>query len=84
MGITPEKKWKEKSTFKKIRFPLIMSIITFIIGIFLSYDLIGFPLKVKLIGLFAAFIPFILFMIILFVIYINKESQKIRIMFLIV
>ena len=77
MGRTPEKKWKEKSTFKKIRFPLIMSIITFLIGIFLSYDLIGFPLKAKIIVFFAAFTPFILFMIFLFVIYINKENQKI-------
>ena len=54
-----------------------MSIITFLIGIFFAYDLIGFPLKTKLIGLFVAFIPFMLFMIILIMIYVNKENQKI-------
>ncbi len=77
MGRTLEKKWEEISTFKKIRFPLIMSIITFLVGIFLSYDLVGFPLKVQVISFLAAFIPFILFMIFLFVIYINKEKQKV-------
>lgn len=76
-GRTPEKKWEEKTTFKKIRFPLIMSIITFIIGIFLSYDSIGFPLKAQLIIFLAAFIPCILFLIFLFVIYKNKEKQKV-------
>lgn len=77
MGRTPEKKWEEKSTFKKIKFFLIMSIITFFIGIFLSYDLIGFSLKAQLIIFSVAFLPFILFMIFLFVIYINKEKQKV-------
>lgn len=77
MGRTPEKKWKEKSTFKKIIFPLIMSIITFPIGILLSCGLIGFPLKAQLISFLVAFGPFILFMIILVVIYINKEKQKV-------
>ena len=77
IGITLEKKGKGNSTFKKIRFSLIMSIITFLIGIFFAYDLIGFPLKTKLIGLFVAFIPFMLFMIILIIIYVNKENQKI-------
>lgn len=76
-GRTPEKKWEEKTTFKKIRFPLIMSIITFIIGIFLSYDSIGFPLKAQLIIFLAAFIPCILFVIFLFIIYKNKEKQKV-------
>lgn len=77
IGRTPEKKWEEKTTFKKIRFPLIMSIITFLIGIFLSYDSIGFPLKAQLIIFLAAFIPCILFVIFLFVIYKNKEKQKV-------
>ncbi len=76
-GRTPEKKWEEKTTFKKIRFPLIMSIITFLIGIFLSYDSIGFPIKAQLIIFLAAFIPCILFLIFLFVIYKNKEKQKV-------
>ena len=73
----PEKKWEEKTTFEKIRFPLIMSIITFLIGIFLSYDSIGFPLKAQLIIFLVAFIPCILFVIFLFVIYKNKEKQKV-------
>lgn len=77
MGRTPEKKWEEKTTFKKISFPLIMSIITFLIGIFLSYDSIGFPLKAQLIIFLAAFIPCILFVLFLFIIYKNKEKQKV-------
>lgn len=76
-GKTPEKKWKEKSTFKKISYPLIMSIIAFLIGIFLSYDSIGFSFKAQLIILLAAFIPCILFLIFLFVIYLNREKQKV-------
>lgn len=77
MGKTPEKKWEETTTFKKIRFPLIMSIITFLIGIFLSYDSIGFPLKAQLIIFLAAFIPCLLFLIFLFVIYKNSQKRKI-------
>ncbi len=77
MGRTLEKIWEEKSTFQKIRFPLIMSIITFLIGIFLSSDFIGFPWKAQLIIVLVAFIPFLLFMIFWFVIYTNKEKRKV-------
>ncbi len=77
MGRTPEKKWQETSTFKKIRFPLIMSIITFLIGLFLSYDSVGFPLKVRFIILLIAYIPFILFLIFVIVIYKNKQKKKV-------
>jgi len=72
-----DKEWEEMSIFKKIRFPLIMSIITFLIGIFLSYDSIGFPFVAKLIIFIAAFTPCILFVIFMIVIYKNKKKKKV-------
>lgn len=80
----PKKKWEDKSTFEKIRFPLIMSIITFLIGILLSCNLIGFSLKAQLIVFLVAFLPFILFAIFVFAIYKNKEKQKVFIIFKII
>lgn len=80
----PKKKWEEKSTFEKIRFPLIMSIITFLIGILLLCNLIGFSLKAQLIVFLVAFLPFILFAIFVFAIYKNKEKQKVFIIFKII
>ena len=53
-----EEKWNEKTTFQKIRFPLIMGIITFLIGLLLSYDSIGFPLKAQLIILLFLFFSY--------------------------
>lgn len=73
----PDKEWEETSILKKIRFPLIMSIITFLIGIFLSYDSIGFPLGAQLIIFVVAFIPCILFVIFTIVIYKNKKKRKV-------
>lgn len=81
MGRTPEKKWKEKTTFKKILFPLIMSIITFLIGILLSYDSFGYPFKAKLIIFLLAFLPCILFLLFIFIIYKNKENKIIYTVF---
>lgn len=77
MGRTPERKWQETTTFKKIRFPFIMSIITFFIGIFLSYDLVGFPLKVQLTIFLVAYIPFILYLVFILIIYKNKQNKKV-------
>ncbi len=56
-----------------------MSIITFIIGLLLSYDSIGFPFKAQLTIFLAAFIPFILFIIIVIIIYKNKQKKVISI-----
>lgn len=81
MGRIPEKKWKEKTTFKKILFPLIMSIITFLIGILLSYDSFGYPFKAKLIIFLLAFLPCILFLLFIFIIYKNKENKIIYTIF---
>lgn len=72
-----EKKCEETSTFSKIIFPLIMSIITFVIGIFLSYDSIGFPLKAQLIIFLVAFAPFIIFIIFVFMIYKYNKKKKV-------
>lgn len=84
MKRTPEEKWNEKTTFQKIRFPLIMSIITFLIGLLLSYDLIGFPLKAQLIILLSSFIPCLLFLIFLYIMYKNNEKRKVVSIFKIV
>lgn len=73
----PDKEREETGMSKKIRFPLIMSIITFLIGIFLSYDSIGFPLGAQLIIFIVAFIPCILFVIFTIVIYKNKKKKKV-------
>lgn len=67
---------KETTTFKKIRLPFIMSIITLCIGLFLSYDLVGFPIKQKPIILLMNFIPFIIFLIIILIIYKNKQKTR--------
>lgn len=72
-----KKKWEETSTLEKVKFSLIMSIFTFLIGILLSYDSIGFPLKAQFIIFLAAYIPFILFMFITFIIYINRQNKKV-------
>lgn len=69
---------KEKnSTFKKIRFPFIMSIVTFIIGLFISLNLVQVPIKVRIITLFISYLPVFLFLIIIFSIYKCKDDKKI-------
>lgn len=70
-------KFEDTSTFIKIRFPFIMCIITFIIGILLSLGLVGLPLKAKILILLASFIPFILFLIITFIMYKFNEKKKV-------
>ncbi len=76
---------KEKnSTFKKIRFPLIMSIITFLIGIIFSYGSIGVLIKAKVIILLISFMPFILFSIFTFITYKFKETHEIVFVFKII
>lgn len=65
------------STFKKIRFQFIMSIITFIIGIFFSVGSVGIPLKSKFIILLVSFLPFIIFLIIMFIIFKFKNKRKV-------
>lgn len=72
-----EVKFEEISTFQKIRFPFIMSIITFILGVFWSYDSIGFFLRTRMKILLVSFLPFIIFSIITFIIYKFKEKSKV-------
>lgn len=68
---------KGVSTFKKIRFPFIMGIITFLIGTFLSFNLVGVPIKVRITILFLSYLPVVLFLIIVFLIYKFKDNKKI-------
>ena len=75
--VTNEKKWEEMSIFKKIRLSLIMSVITFILGILIFFPSIGFPLKVQIIAFLLSFIPFVLFLFFTFIIYKNKEKKKV-------
>ena len=72
-----KKQWEQMSTFDKVKNPFIMSIFTFLIGILLSYDSVGFPLKAQLIILLVAYIPFILFILITFIIYTNNQNKKV-------
>ena len=72
----PKKSWEEVSVFIKIRFYLIMSIITFIIGILLSYDSIGFSLNAQTIILALAFFPCVLFIVFLFIVYKKRNNEK--------
>lgn len=68
---------KKVSTFKKIRFPFIMSVITFLIGVFLSFSTVGVPIKVRVTILFISYLPVFLFLIIVFLIYKFKDNKKI-------
>ncbi len=70
-------KFEEISTFKKIRYPFIMSIVTFIFGILLSYESIGFSLGTRIKILLVSFLPFILFCLIIFAIYKFKKKRKV-------
>lgn len=65
------------STFKKCRFSVIICIITFLIGIFLSYDSVGVPIKAKLTILLVSFFPFVLFLIIILIIYKFRKRKKV-------
>ncbi len=68
---------KKDSIFKKIRFPFIMGVITFIIGAFLSLSTVSVPIKVRITILFISYLPVILFLIIVFLIYKFKDNNKI-------
>lgn len=67
--------------FKNNKFQFIMSIITFIIGVYLSSGAIGLPIKAKLVILLVSFMPFILF--VMFVLLINKYKEKAKVCFFI-
>lgn len=68
--------------FKKIRFPFIMSIITFIIGTMLAYTSIGMPVgKDFAIVLLASYLPFIFFLVITLLCYYFGNKKEIRFVF---
>lgn len=68
---------KKETSLKKYIFPLIMSIITFLIGSFFVYNTIGVPLKAELVILLASYLPTILFIIITILMYKYNKSKKI-------
>ena len=74
-----EDDYDEISTFKKIVFPFIMSIITFLIGLLFSIDLFRFqfPISTIIKVLLLSFSPFVIFLIIIFLIYKFKTKRKI-------
>lgn len=72
-----EEQDKKVSTLKKIRFPFIMGLITFLIGTFLSFNSVGVPIKVRITILFISYLPVVLFLIIVFLIYRFKDNKKI-------
>lgn len=70
-------KKEKKRTFNKIRFPFIMAIVTFIIGLFISLNLVKVPIKVRINTLFIIFLPVFLFLIIVFAIYRCKDDKNV-------
>lgn len=73
---------KDISVFKKIRFPLIMTILTFMVGCLLAYTSIGIPFGKALFIIFlASYIPFILFLIITLLCYHFGNQKQVRFVF---
>lgn len=72
---------KEENYLKKCKFPLIMSIITFLIGSFLVYDTIGVPLKAELEILLASYLPTLLFILNTILMYKFQNNNKFIITF---
>ncbi len=73
---------KSISKFKKIRFPLIMSIITFLVGCILAYTSIGLPLNKDLFIILAvSYFPFLLFLIITLLCYYFGDKKQKRFVF---
>ncbi len=65
--------------FRRIRFPFIMCIITFILGCLLAYTSIGMPFgKDFFIVLLASYIPFIVFLILTLLCYYLGKKKQIR------
>lgn len=68
---------KFKDIFKYSKLPLIMSIVTLLIGILLfNSTAIGIPNKEKLIILLISFVPFLIFLLITILSYYFKEKYK--------
>jgi len=67
----------ENVKLRKYIFPLIMSIITFLIGSFFVYDTIGVPLKAELGILLASYLPTILFVISTILMYKYNNRKKV-------
>ena len=63
-------------TSKKIIFPLIMSIITFLIGSFVAIVFLGIQLKGYLLLLLIAYLPFIIYLTNTMIIYLIKEGRR--------
>lgn len=73
---------KNISEFQKVRFPLIMSVITFIIGSLLTYTSIGMePSKDLLIVILISYFPCILFLTITFFCHYFGNKRKVRVIF---
>lgn len=68
---------KEEVGLKKYVFPLIMSIITFLIGSFFVYDTIGVPLKAELKIMLASYLPTLLFILNTVLMYKFQSNKKV-------